>query len=145
MTSSLHYLHQRSIIHRDVKGDNYLCDRNNVVDPDCRIVLTDFGTSVACTASQRLHEKCGTKLYWSPEFYKLDYSLKVDIFSMGVVMYGLLNGKFPFRDEKDIQTKQVTVPKGTPQECTDFVMSILEKKEDKRADSAKVMADPWIK
>ena len=63
---------------------------------------------------------------------------------MGVVVYGLLNGKFPFRDEKDISTKTVTVPKGTPQECLEFVLSILEKKEDKRADSSKMMADPWI-
>jgi len=144
MASSIHYLHQMSIIHRDVKGDNYLCDRADIVDPQCKVVLTDFGTSVPCQASERLREKCGTKLYWSPEFYKLDYSLKVDIWAMGVVVYGLLNGKFPFRDEKDISTKTVTVPKGTPQECMDFVLSILEKKEEKRADSAKVMADPWI-
>jgi len=144
MASSIHYLHATSIIHRDVKGDNYLCDRPDIVDPTCKIVLTDFGTAVACKATERLREKCGTKLYWSPEFYKLDYSLKVDIWAMGVVVYGLLNGKFPFRDEKDIQTKQVTVPKGTPQECHDFVLSILDKKEEKRADSAKMMADPWI-
>jgi len=144
MVSSIHYLHSRSIIHRDVKGDNYLCDRPNIVEPDCKIVLTDFGTAVDCKATDRLREKCGTKLYWSPEFYKLDYSHKVDIWAMGVVVYGLLNGKFPFRDEKDMQTKQVTVPKGTPQECHDFLLSILEKKEAKRADSGMVMADPWI-
>lgn len=145
MASSLHYLHGRSIIHRDVKGDNYLCDRNDIADEQCRIVLTDFGTAVPCTADQRLTEKCGTKLYWSPEFVNKNYSLKVDIWAMGVVVYGLLNGKFPFRDDKDIINKQVTVPKGTPSECNDFVMAILEKNEGKRADSAKVVGMPWIK
>jgi len=144
MTSSLHYLHQRSIIHRDVKGDNYLCDRPSIVDPQCRIILTDFGTSVNCTDKQRLKEKCGTKLYWAPEFYKLDYSLKVDLFAMGVVMYGLLNGKFPFRDERDVNTKQVSVPKGTPPECEEFLRRVLEKKEDKRADSGECMEMKWI-
>jgi len=144
MASSIAYLHNRSIIHRDVKGDNYLCDRPEITDPECRFVLTDFGTAVACKATERLREKCGTKLYWSPEFYKLDYSLKVDIWAMGVVVYGLLNGKFPFRDEKDIQTKLVTVPKGTPQECHDYVLKILDKKEERRADAASVMSDPWI-
>lgn len=144
MASSIHYLHKANIIHRDVKGDNYLCDRPDICDPQCRIVLTDFGTAVDCKPSERLREKCGTKLYWSPEFYKLDYSLKVDIWAMGVVVYGLLNGKFPFRDEKDIQTKQVTVPKGTPEDCQKFVLSILEKKEDKRADSKQCVESPWI-
>jgi len=144
MTSSLHYLHQKSIIHRDVKGDNYLCDRPSVVDPGVRIVLTDFGTSVPCKADQRLNEKCGTKLYWAPEFYKLDYSLKVDLFAMGIVMYGLLNGKFPFRDERDVLNKQVSVPKGTPAECQQFLLSVLDKKEASRADSKTCMASPWI-
>jgi hypothetical protein len=64
---------------------------------------------------------------------------------MGVVVYGLLNGKFPFRDEKDIASKSVTVPKGTPEECRDFVLSILEKNESKRADHKAIMASKWIK
>lgn len=144
MTSSLHYLHKQSIIHRDVKGDNFLCDRPNVVNTDTRIVLTDFGTSIPCAVDERLHEKCGTKLYWAPEFYKLDYSLKVDLWAMGIVMYGLLNGKFPFRDERDVLSKQVTVPKGTPKECVDFLMSVLCRKEADRADSTKCMQAPWI-
>jgi serine/threonine protein kinase len=145
MASSIAYLHNRCVIHRDVKGDNYLCDRPDIVDAGVRIVLTDFGTAVACKPDERLREKCGTKLYWAPEFYKLDYSLKVDIWAMGVVVYGLLNGKFPFRDEKDINSKTVTVPKGTPKECAEFVNRILEKKEDKRADHKVLLNDPWIK
>jgi len=144
MAESIAYLHGRNIIHRDVKGDNYLCDVPDIVDPKIRIVLTDFGTSVNCTETQRLKEKCGTKLYWSPEFYKLDYSLKVDVWAMGVIIYGLINGKFPFRDEKDIGTKNVTVPKGTPGECEKFVLSVLTKKEGDRPHSRDVLKHKWI-
>merc|ERR1719218_458524 len=141
MTASIDYLHKMCVVHRDVKGDNFLCDRPDITEKQIRIVLTDFGTAVNCQPTERLHEKCGTKLYLSPEFYKLDYSLKVDIWAMGVVVYGLLNGKFPFRDEKDIRIKQVTVPSGTPQECLNFLLSALEKKEEKRASTEKLIAD----
>lgn len=145
MASSINYLHKECIFHRDVKCDNFLCDRGDIVDPNCRVVLADFGTAVPCKPTDRLHEKCGTKIYWSPEFYKLEYSLKVDIWAMGVVVYGFLHSKFPFSSEREVQNKQVTVPKGTPQECHNFLSSILEKKEGKRADASEVMADPWIK
>lgn len=144
MAQAISYLHGQNIVHRDVKGDNYLCDRADITDTNVRIVLTDFGTAVPCRPEDRLREKCGTKLYWSPEFYKLDYSLKVDIWAMGVVVYGLLNGKFPFRDEKDIQSKAVTV-KGVPADCEAFVYLVLEKKEDKRADHKQAVEHPWIK
>jgi len=144
MCAAIAYLHSRNIVHRDIKGDNYLCDRPNIVDPECKLVLTDFGTVVDCTPTTRLHEKCGTKLYWPPEFYKLDYSLKVDIWAMGVICYGLLNGKFPFRDEKEVNQKQVNVPKGTPPECEEFVHKVLEKKEDRRADYKELQTASWI-
>lgn len=144
MANAISYLHSRNIVHRDIKGDNYLCDRPNIVDPECKLVLTDFGTVVDCMPDQRLKEKCGTKLYWPPEFYRLDYSLKVDIWAMGVICYGLLNGKFPFRDEKEANQKQVSVPKGTPQECEDFVFRVLEKKEKDRASYKELMGAAWI-
>jgi|Transcript_10249 serine/threonine protein kinase len=144
MAESIAYLHANSVIHRDIKGDNYLCDRPDIVDPKIRIVLTDFGTAADCEETKRLKEKCGTKLYWSPEFYKLDYTLKVDVWAMGVIVYGLINGKFPFRDEKDINNKDVTVPKGTPKECEDFVKKVLTKKEDARPKAKEVLQHNWI-
>jgi len=144
MASSMHYLHERSIIHRDVKGDNFLCDRTSIEDPQCRIVLGDFGTVARGSATERLRGKCGTRLYWSPEFYKFDYSFKVDIWAMGVTLFVLIYGRFPFRDERDVATKIVRHSKGTPTECQDFLDSMLEKEEEKRADSAQVLAHPWI-
>jgi serine/threonine protein kinase len=144
MAESIAYLHRNSVIHRDVKGDNYLCDRPDIVDPKIRIVLTDFGTAIDCKESDRLKEKCGTKLYWSPEFHKLSYGLKVDTWAMGVIIYGLINGKFPFRDEADVHKKEVTVPKGTPKECEDFVKKVLCKKEEDRPKAADVLKEAWI-
>lgn len=44
-----------------------------------------------------------TQVFWSPEFCQRRYSFPADTWASGVVMYGLLDATFPFRDEKQIQ------------------------------------------
>jgi hypothetical protein len=133
------------MIHRDVKGDNYLTDRKDITDEECRVVLTDFGTGLEIEPNQRLKESCGTTLYWSPEFYKLDYSLPVDIFAMGVLVYGLLCGRFPFKSKKEASTKVVKFSDDVPAECQDMCNQLLEKEEAKRITAEKVLEHEMVK
>mmetsp|Transcript_5528 Transcript_5528/g.8996 ORF Transcript_5528/g.8996 Transcript_5528/m.8996 type:complete len:853 (+) Transcript_5528:89-2647(+) len=144
MGASLHYLHAQNMIHRDVKGDNYLTDRKDITDEQCRVVLTDFGTGLQISPGQRLKEKCGTKLYWSPEFFRLDYSLKVDVWAAGVVVYGLLCGRFPFRNEAEANKKALSFSEDTPTDCQDLARKMLDKVEDKRISAAGVMEHPVV-
>lgn len=144
MGSSVQYLHSQNMIHRDIKGDNYLTDRKDITDPDCRVVLTDFGTGMTLAPGQRLHEKCGTKLYWSPEFFKMDYSLKVDVWAMGVVVYGLLCGRFPFRNEAEANKKALTFSEDTPPEAQSLSKGMLGKTEDTRLAADEVMAHQFL-
>jgi serine/threonine protein kinase len=145
MAASISYLHGRYIVHRDIKGDNFLCSVPDISNLACAITLTDFGTSLQCQPGERLNEKCGTKLYWSPEFYKLNYSLKVDIWAMGIIVYGLLSACFLFRNEKDVNNKVVKVPKGTPRDFEAFVLKVLERDEEARVDHLGVMAIHGLK
>lgn len=144
MAASLQYLHNRSIIHRDVKGDNYLMDRPDMTDLKCLIVLTDFGTACSATATDRLSAAVGTKLFWPPEFFDHDYGHKVDVWAMGVIMYGLVSGRFPFRDENDIRNKEVKVPKRVHPVCEEYIKKLLEKDERNRVDSTQAINHPWI-
>jgi len=144
MAASIHYLHQRNYMHRDVKGDNYLMDRKNMTDKQCKIVLTDFGTACTATPSDRLSSGVGTKIFWSPEFFDRDYGHKVDVWAMGVIMYGLVSGRFPFRDENDVRNKEVRIPKRVHPVCEEFIRKMLEKHEKSRMSSSDVMAHPWI-
>jgi len=139
------YLHEQNIVHRDIKSDNFLCDRKEILSLQCKLVLTDFGTAVEIQPGQRLKESCGTTLYWAPEFFRRDYSIKVDVWAMGVVVYGLLIGKFPFRPEPlDVMIKPVFIDKSYPQNCIDLVKSMLAKDEQKRLSSSEVIAHPWL-
>ncbi|CAE7398425.1 unnamed protein product [Symbiodinium natans] len=144
MASSIHYLHNRNVVHRDVKGDNYLMDRKNMTDGQCKIVLTDFGTACTCKQSDRLSSGVGTKIFWPPEFFDRDYSQKVDVWAMGVIMYGLVSGRFPFRDENDVRNKEVRIPKRVHPVCEEYIRKMLDKGEKSRMSSAEVMAHPWI-
>ncbi|CAJ1374324.1 unnamed protein product [Effrenium voratum] len=144
MAASIHYLHQRNVVHRDVKGDNYLMDRKNMTDKQCKIVLTDFGTACQASPTDKLSSGVGTKIFWSPEFFDREYSQKVDVWAMGVIMYGLVSGRFPFRDENDVRNKEVRIPKRVHPVCEEFIRKMLDKSEKTRMSATDVMNHPWI-
>merc|ERR1719491_328476 len=92
MFRGVDFLHQKNIVHRDLKGDNLLMNMTHIEDERCCVYLSDFGTASNLLPRERLHERCGTKIYWAPEFYRLDYGFPVDIWALGVIMFGMLKG-----------------------------------------------------
>jgi serine/threonine protein kinase len=145
MAISLSFIHGRNIAHRDVKGDNYLMDRKDIADPECRIALTDFGASTYVPQGERLSAEVGTRIFWAPEIFRRDYGPKVDIWAMGVTMYGLLDGFFPFKDEKEIckPTKELKFPK-VDSACKDYLRAMLTRDEGARASSEDIMVHKWV-
>lgn len=102
--SGLKYLHQLKIVHRDIKMSNLL------VTVDKRIKICDFGLSTRLGANN-IEEKeiscaCGTVNYLPPELLGPTFKLTTgaDVWSAGVVMYGLLVGKLPFTGSVEAYT-----------------------------------------
>eukprot|EP00611_Tribonema_gayanum_P016801 TRINITY_DN2921_c0_g1_i4.p1 TRINITY_DN2921_c0_g1~~TRINITY_DN2921_c0_g1_i4.p1 ORF type:complete len:843 (-),score=157.03 TRINITY_DN2921_c0_g1_i4:998-3451(-) len=89
---AVEYLHVREIVHRDLKLENILLDEAR------NVKLVDFGFATSVAQGRRLHVFCGTPSYIAPEIIKrTDYAGKpVDIWSLGIVLYALLCGCFPF-------------------------------------------------
>eukprot|EP00929_Paragymnodinium_shiwhaense_P008123 TRINITY_DN112062_c0_g1_i1.p1 TRINITY_DN112062_c0_g1~~TRINITY_DN112062_c0_g1_i1.p1 ORF type:complete len:819 (-),score=183.67 TRINITY_DN112062_c0_g1_i1:185-2641(-) len=144
MMESIAHLHNCKILHRDVKGDNYLMDRKDLVDPGTKIILSDFGTAVRAEPTERLSASVGTKIYWSPEFHNLEYGYKVDVWAIGVITFGLLDGRFPFKNEKDVRSKTIKIGGNATQDAKDFVLKLLDKSEASRLSSAQALKHPFI-
>mmetsp|Transcript_52000 Transcript_52000/g.168935 ORF Transcript_52000/g.168935 Transcript_52000/m.168935 type:complete len:382 (-) Transcript_52000:40-1185(-) len=144
MACAIQYLHSFNIVHRDVKSENFMLDRKDIMDPNLRIALGDFGAARALAEGERLGCAFGTKMFWAPESYAMDYGLKVDIWAMGVVMYSLLVCRFPFRDEVDVRRREPLYPKRLPPDARDYLKSMLQKIEAKRPSAEMICGHPWI-
>jgi len=96
VADALAYAHLRGVIHRDIKPDNILLDRQTG-----RAMVTDFGIAWAMEAGARLTATgiaVGTPTYMSPEQAVGERELdgRSDIYSVGVLGYQMLTGRVPF-------------------------------------------------
>nr|ODN91137.1 STE/STE7/MKK protein kinase [Cryptococcus depauperatus CBS 7841] len=93
----LDYLHQRRIIHRDIKPSNILITR------DGAIKLCDFGVSGELVESLA-GTFTGTSFYMAPErIQNKPYSIKADVWSLGMSLHEVAHLRFPFPPEGDSQ------------------------------------------
>ena len=84
ITQALLYLHERHIIHRDIKLENILFTCQN----DSAVKLADFGLAEYTQKKELLFTKCGTPGYVAPEVLaNYTYGTKSDIFSLGIILY----------------------------------------------------------
>ncbi|KAJ1437243.1 kinase-like domain-containing protein [Ochromonadaceae sp. CCMP2298] len=93
IAQALEHLHSLGVSHRDIKLENVLFEN------DRDIKLIDFGFSTVCQPGKKLKVFCGTPSYMAPEIVRRsEYEGKpVDMWSMGILLYALLCGCFPFR------------------------------------------------
>ena len=101
LCSAVRSVHKLGIVHRDIKCENILVD---LVDGHLQVILADFGFAIEEAKMMMKFEKVGTPKYMAYEIVKgatmIDH--RVDIWSLGVLLYKLLYADFPFKPmEKD--------------------------------------------
>lgn len=89
ITAGMAYIHQRRVVHRNLKLSNILLDK------DFYPKISDFSFSSFCDDDTKLYQQMGTIVYMAPEILRESvYSNKVDVFSYSIVLYELFTGKF---------------------------------------------------
>ena len=98
MLAAVEYLHANSICHRDLKLENILLSNSS-------IKVIDFGLSKTSEDLLNMRTRIGTPYYVAPEVIiaasEGPYSLKCDLWSVGVIVYFMLIGHPPFYEETD--------------------------------------------
>ncbi|XP_039751794.1 uncharacterized protein LOC120627810 [Pararge aegeria] len=146
MVAAVGYCHASGVVHRDLKAENLLLDR------DMNIKLADFGFSNEYTAGSPLSTWCGSPPYAAPELFEgRQYDgPKADIWSLGVVLYVLVCGALPF-DGSTLSELRATVLAGKfripyfmSQECEQLIRHMLVVEPERRLSLRGVARHRWL-
>eukprot|EP01134_Creolimax_fragrantissima_P004284 CFRG4284T1 len=146
IVSAVQYCHSKRVIHRDLKAENLLLDK------DMNIKIADFGFGNTYTPGGVLDTFCGSPPYAAPELFQgiVYEGPEVDIWSLGVILYTIISGSLPFDGsnikelrEKVIQGKY-RIPFYMSTECESYLRLFLNKNPIKRATISEIMADKWL-
>ncbi|KAG9482150.1 serine/threonine-protein kinase SIK3 [Eleutherodactylus coqui] len=144
--AAVHFCHCRNIVHRDLKAENLLLDAN------LNIKIADFGFSNRFTPGQLLKTWCGSPPYAAPELFEgKEYEgPKVDIWSLGVVLYVLVCGALPF-DGSTLQNLRARVLSGKfripffmSTECEHLIRHMLILEPSKRLSMEQICKHKWM-
>jgi WD40 repeat protein/serine/threonine protein kinase len=107
VASALQYVHERKLIHRDVKPENLL------VGAEQELLLSDFGVAIMAQSSRHTNMLSigGTVAYMAPEQVQSKPCAASDQYALGVVVYEWLAGERPFDGSfAEIATKHILTP-----------------------------------
>lgn len=148
--SGVEYCHANLVVHRDLKPENLL------LDTDGNVKINDFGFSNLIRPGKLFSTFCGSPIYAPPEIIleKEYLGPAVDIWSMGVILYALVNGQLPWRLGKNGRIIDIDKLLAGQFECSasaslsksvkDLMNRMIVADPKNRATLAEVRLHPWI-
>lgn len=160
VVSAIAYMHHRNIMHRDLKFENIMYENKKA---NAEIKVIDFGLSTKfLNPTHIMRDKVGTLTTVAPEVIRGSYTVKADMWSIGVVAYMLLTGQddlCPGTSKQDIERKILnfrwmefyekinhddTLFVGISTEGKDFLQGLLEHHPSKRLSADEALRHPWL-
>ncbi|OEL38530.1 SNF1-related protein kinase catalytic subunit alpha KIN11, partial [Dichanthelium oligosanthes] len=147
LVAGVAYCHRNMVVHRDLKMENVM------LDAEGNVKIVDFGFSKLFRYTQLQSESCGSPQYAAPELLDGREYLgpEVDVWSCGVILYGMLCGGLPF-DGADISDLPRNIRRGeyhrlpswVSDDARDLISSIFIVRPQKRASMSEVRAHRWL-
>jgi len=155
IANALHYVHSKNIVHRDLKPENILVDERASVGNLLEVKLSDFGHSKLINDGYdfSLTVGVGTPQYWAPEVSHSRYDQRVDLWSIGVVLYVMLLGTYPFEGssrmvEDQMRHEQLAFksPAGAEpsQHAKSLIRSLLKVRPEDRLPLDRCLVHVWV-
>ena len=155
IAQGISYLNFFGIVHRDLKPENIMFSKPYNFKT---LKIIDLGVCKILSYGEKAKEPIGTNGYISPEIYlNKEYSFKVDIWSLGVILYLLITGGILPFDDVDLDTKNLAkkvcyLQQEYPGEyfgkkskrLINLLDKMLEKNENKRININNLMKDCWF-
>uniref|UniRef100_A0A0N4ZYV3 non-specific serine/threonine protein kinase n=1 Tax=Parastrongyloides trichosuri TaxID=131310 RepID=A0A0N4ZYV3_PARTI len=146
IVSAIQYLHHNGIVHRDLKAENIL------LDGEGNIKVADFGFADFCHEDCLMDQFCGSPPYAAPELFQgIKYiGFKADTWSLGVILFALLTGGYPFHADdfgtlkKRVISGNFNVPYYVSVTCVQLLRKILVIDPKKRATIDNIAESKWL-
>ncbi|KAI3774518.1 hypothetical protein L1987_49076 [Smallanthus sonchifolius] len=144
----LNYLHERNVVHRDIKCANILVHASGSVK------LADFGLAKA-TKLNDIKSCKGTPYWMAPEVVNgksNGYGLAADIWSLGCTVLEMLTSKIPYSHMEGMQAlfrigrgELPSIPETLSLEAQDFILKCLQVNQNDRPTAAQLLMHPFVK
>ncbi len=138
------FIAESGFLHRDLKPANILMK-------DKTVRIADFGFAKKITSNPKQTINVGSPLYMSPQALQNNiYTVKNDIWSIGVIIYQILHGKAPWScvNEKqlleEINKNNISILKTITEDLKDFIRKCLVPDEKKRINLKEFSSHPFI-
>ncbi|CAD8070550.1 unnamed protein product [Paramecium sonneborni] len=147
--NALVFLHRKNIIHRDLKPENIFICENACV----KLIDLGLGQEIVCKGC--VYQSVGTPYFIAPEvILGRDQSQAVDIFSLGIIFYMMINNlQHPLWDgqmrkkhyyELISNEFSISFPKTMPEMAKDFVLNTVQFRAENRMTALQCLEHPWI-
>lgn len=150
LAEAFKYLRDRNIVHRDLKPHNLLLTENARY-----IKIADFGFARSLHRNDLAQTLCGSPLYMAPEVLsKNDYTIKADIWSLGVILFEILFGYHPYHEAKNtfdlmrlLEEKDIKLRikrSKFSDDCKNLLLGFICKNVQYRSNWIDYFSHPWI-